>query len=88
MQEIQKGANVSLNALSEDVGSVVVSLGWTSASGAGDADVSVLLVDESGKIRSENDFYFYNNPAAPDGSVQLLGKTPPTAATRTASASI
>ncbi|GLV97305.1 TerD family protein [Streptomyces lavendulae] len=76
MQEIQKGANVSLNALSEDVGSVVVSLSWTSASGAGDADVSVLLVDESGKIRGENDFYFYNNPAAPDGSVQLLGKTP------------
>ncbi|MFE2151050.1 TerD family protein [Streptomyces lavendulae] len=73
---MQKGANVSLNALSEDVGSVVVSLGWTSASGAGDADVSVLLLGESGKIRSENDFYFYNNPAAPDGSVQLLGKTP------------
>ncbi|MET8752979.1 TerD family protein [Streptomyces sp. NPDC004667] len=73
---MQKGANVSLNALSEDVGSVVVSLGWTSASGAGDADVSVLLLGENGKIRSENDFYFYNNPAAPDGSVQLLGKTP------------
>ncbi|MET9318635.1 TerD family protein [Streptomyces sp. NPDC003038] len=76
MQEISKGANVSLTALSEDAGSVVVSLGWSSASGAGDADVSVLLLDENGKIRSENDFYFYNNPAAADGSVQLLGKTP------------
>ncbi|MFE1412636.1 TerD family protein [Streptomyces sp. NPDC058746] len=76
MQEIVKGANVSLTALSEDAGSVVVSLGWTSATGAGDADVSVLLVDENGKVRSENDFYFYNNPAAADGSVQLLGKTP------------
>ncbi|MFJ6784235.1 TerD family protein [Streptomyces yangpuensis] len=76
MQEIPKGANVSLTGLSEDAGSVVVSLGWTSASGAGDADVSVLLLNESGKVRSENDFYFYNNPAADDGSVQLLGKTP------------
>ncbi|MFJ5634922.1 TerD family protein [Streptomyces goshikiensis] len=76
MREISKGANVSLTALSEDAGSVVVSLGWSSASGAGDADVSVLLVGEDGKVRSENDFYFYNNPAAPDGSVQLLGKTP------------
>ncbi|MEU9236806.1 TerD family protein [Streptomyces subrutilus] len=76
MQEILKGANVSLTALSEDAGSVLVSLGWTSASGAGDADVSVLLLDGNGKIRSENDFYFYNNPAAADGSVQLLGKTP------------
>ncbi|KJY24453.1 TerD family protein [Streptomyces katrae] len=73
---MRKGANVSLSALGEDAGSVVVSLGWTSASGAGDADVSVLLLDENGKVRSENDFYFYNNPAAPDGSVQLLGKTP------------
>lgn len=36
----------------------------------------MLLLDENGKIRSENDFYFYNNPAAADGSVQLLGKTP------------
>ncbi|MER6320254.1 TerD family protein [Streptomyces sp. NPDC001581] len=76
MQEISKGANVSLTALSEDAGSVVVSLGWTSTSGAGDADVSVLLLDEHGKVRSENDFYFYNHPAAADGSVQLLGKTP------------
>ncbi|MCX5014209.1 TerD family protein [Streptomyces sp. NBC_00555] len=76
MQEIPKGANVSLTALSEDAGSVVVSLSWTSASGAGDADVSVLLLDGNGKIRSENDFYFYNNPAAADGSVQLLGKAP------------
>ncbi|MFD5416102.1 TerD family protein [Streptomyces nojiriensis] len=76
MQEISKGANVSLTALSEDAGAVVVSLGWTSATGAGDADVSVLLLDENGKIRSENDFYFYNHPAAADGSVQLLGKTP------------
>ncbi|MFB9583288.1 TerD family protein [Streptomyces goshikiensis] len=76
MREISKGANVSLTALSEDAGSVVVSLGWSSASGAGDADVSVLLVGEDGKVRSENDFYFYNNPAAADGSVQLLGKTP------------
>ncbi|MET9961490.1 TerD family protein [Streptomyces sp. NPDC006326] len=76
MQEISKGANVSLTALSEDAGSVVVSLSWTSASGAGDADVSVLLLDDNGKVRSENDFYFYNNPAAADGSVQLLGKAP------------
>ncbi|MEW2584786.1 TerD family protein [Streptomyces virginiae] len=76
MQEISKGANVSLTALSEDAGSVVVSLSWTSASGAGDADVSVLLLDANGKVRSDNDFYFYNNPAAADGSVQLLGKTP------------
>ncbi|MEU9407701.1 TerD family protein [Streptomyces sp. NPDC048281] len=76
MQEMVKGSNVTLSALSENVGSVVVSLGWVSSSGEGDADVSVLLVGADGKVRGDTDFYFYNNPVAADGSVQLLGKTP------------
>ncbi|MEU7485101.1 TerD family protein [Streptomyces sp. NPDC042319] len=71
-----KGANVGLAALGEDTGSVIVSLSWTSAAGDGDADVSVLLLGTDGKVRSDADFFFYNNPAAADGSVQLLGKTP------------
>ncbi|MEV5593914.1 TerD family protein [Streptomyces sp. NPDC052496] len=71
-----KGGNVGLAALSEDTGSLMVSLSWSSASGDGDADVSVLLLGAGGKVRSDADFFFYNNPAAADGSVQLLGKTP------------
>ncbi|MCD9142253.1 TerD family protein [Streptomyces albireticuli] len=71
-----KGANVGLSSLSENVGSVIVSLGWSSPDGDGDADVSVLLLDENGKVRGNEDFFFYNNPAAADGSVQLLGQTP------------
>lgn len=78
MRTMVKGANVGLSALSEDVGSVVVSLGWSSATGEGDADVSVLLLDENGKVRDDADFCFYNTPVAGDGSVQLLGKTPST----------
>jgi stress response protein SCP2 len=70
------GSNVSLTALSENVGSAIVSLGWSSPTGEGDADVSVLLLDGHGKVRSDADFYFYNNPVAADGSVQLLGKEP------------
>ncbi|MFE1440857.1 TerD family protein [Streptomyces sp. NPDC058739] len=76
MYELVKGANVGLATLSESVDSVIVSLGWTSPTGEGDADVSVLLLDADGKVRSDADFYFYNHPVAPDGSVQLLGKTP------------
>ncbi|MEV8306126.1 TerD family protein [Streptomyces flavidovirens] len=71
-----KGANVGLAALSENTGSVTVSLGWSSPNGDGDADVSVLLLDADGKVRSNADFFFYNNPAADNGSVQLLGQTP------------
>lgn len=76
MRDMTMGSNVSLTALSENVGSAIVSLGWSSPTGEGDADVSVLLLDESGKVRSDADFYFYNNPLAADGSVQLLGKEP------------
>ncbi|MER5209953.1 TerD family protein [Streptomyces sp. NPDC002838] len=76
MHEMIKGSNVALAALSENVGSVIVSLRWVSPTGEGDADVSVLLLDANGKVRSDSDFYFYNNPVAADGSVQLLGKTP------------
>ncbi len=76
MHEMTKGANVGLAALSEDAGAVIVSLSWSSADGDGDADVSVLLLDDNGKVRGDEDFFFYNNPASPDGSVQLLGKTP------------
>ncbi len=76
MLEMVKGANVGLASLSEDVSSVVLSLAWGSAAGDGDADVSVLLLDANGKVRNDADFLFYNNPAAADGSVQLLGKTP------------
>ncbi|MBA4864044.1 TerD family protein [Streptomyces sp. PSKA54] len=72
-----KGANVGLGGLGDgDVDSVVVSLGWVSPTGEGDADVSVLLLGENQKVRGDADFYFYNNACAPDGSVQLLGKTP------------
>ena len=76
MNEMIKGSNVALASLSENVGSVIVSLGWGSPTGEGDADVSVLLLDVNGKVRGDTDFYFYNNPVAADGSVQLLGKTP------------
>lgn len=76
MQKMVKGANISLASLSDDVGSVMISLGWSSPTGEGDADVSVLLLDADGKVRSDADFCFYNNPVAGNGSVQLLGKTP------------
>lgn len=76
VQEMIKGSNVALTDLSDSVGSVIVSLGWASPTGEGDADVSVLLLDTNGKVRSDDDFYFYNHPVAVDGSVQLLGKTP------------
>ncbi|WP_111603904.1 TerD family protein [Streptomyces sp. Amel2xB2] len=71
-----KGANVSLASLSDDADAVTVGLTWTSDDGDGDADVSVLLLAPDGRVRSDADFFFYNNPSAHDGSVQVLGTTP------------
>lgn len=76
VHEMVKGGNVSLAELSENTGSVLLSLSWSSPTGDGDADVSILWLDANGKVRGDQDFFFYNNPAAADGSVQLLGKTP------------
>ncbi|MEV7102959.1 TerD family protein [Streptomyces atroolivaceus] len=71
-----QGANVGLAALSEDIGSVTMSLGWSSPTGESDADVSLWLLGGNGRVRSDADFCFHNNPVVGNGSVQLLGKTP------------
>lgn len=75
MHEMVKGANVGLAALSENAGSVMVGLTWSSEAGDGDgdADVSVLLPDADGKVRGDAVFFFSDNPSAVDGSGQLLG---------------
>lgn len=88
MHEMTKGSNVGLAALSDDTGSVIVSLGWSSAAGAGDADVSVLLLGGNGKVRSDADFFFYNNPASPTAVCSCWARHRPAVAARTASASI
>ena len=76
MQEMVKGTNVGLASLSDDTGSLILSLSWSSPTGDGDADVSVIRLGATGKVRSDADFFFYNNPADADGSVQLLGRAP------------
>ncbi|MFF4742466.1 TerD family protein [Streptomyces sp. NPDC001268] len=76
MREMVSGANIDLADPGDGAHAVVVSLRWSSPAGDGDADVSVLLLGADGKVRSDADFFFYNNPTAADGSVQLLGKIP------------
>jgi stress response protein SCP2 len=66
---ISKGANTSLP---DAVGRVLVRLGW---SGGVDLDASALLLTASGKVRSDEDFVFYNQPRSIDGSVTHQGKS-------------
>jgi stress response protein SCP2 len=72
MTVLAKGANTAVNA--RRVRAVV---GWTAGGGAPDVDASALLVTESGKVRSDDDFVFYNQPTHPSGAVAHAGKSAP-----------
>ncbi|MFF8967342.1 TerD family protein [Streptomyces globisporus] len=65
---MQKGTNVPVPA-----GAVRVELGWHAAPGVPDVDASALLL-VAGKVRSDADFVFYNQPAHASGAVRHEGK--------------
>ncbi|MEU1892295.1 TerD family protein [Streptomyces pristinaespiralis] len=71
-----KGANTPVS-----VRSVRVELGWHSAPGVPDVDASALLLQSSGKVRSDSDFVFYNQPAHASGAVRHEGKQSATGTT-------
>ncbi|MDG6108605.1 TerD domain-containing protein [Dactylosporangium aurantiacum] len=64
-----KGANLPVR-----VAAVRAVLGWSSGAGVPDADGSALLL-VGGKVRNDDDFVFYNQPAHPAGAVRHEGKT-------------
>ncbi|WP_406416867.1 TerD domain-containing protein [Streptomyces sp. NBC_00873] len=65
---MQKGTNVPVAAQA-----VRVELGWRTAPGTPDVDASALLL-VSGKVRSDADFVFYNQPVHGSGAVRHEGK--------------
>lgn len=75
---LTKGGNVSLTkqAGSAGLGAVTVGLGWDVRSTTGtdfDLDASALLCAESGKVRSDADFIYFNNKRSADGAVEHTG---------------
>ncbi|MFI1675645.1 TerD family protein [Streptomyces sp. NPDC020607] len=67
---MSKGSNVPVPAPA-----VRIELGWGSGAGVPDTDASALLLSPSGKVRSDADFVFYNQPAHSSGAVRHEGKT-------------
>ncbi|MFD4134512.1 TerD family protein [Streptomyces goshikiensis] len=53
---------------------VRVELGWRGGPGTPDVDVSALLLTAAGKVRSDDDFVFYNQPVHPSGAVRHEGR--------------
>jgi tellurium resistance protein TerD len=73
---LQKGGNVSLNKLEADLKRILVGLGWDARSTDGqdfDLDASAFLLSDSGRVRSDADFIFYNQTRTPEGSVEHTG---------------
>ncbi|MGW3667354.1 TerD family protein [Streptomyces sp. NPDC005141] len=64
-----KGSNVPLDATA-----VRAVLRWAPGQGVPDVDASALLLGPDGRVRSDEDFVFYNQPRHPSGKVWRLGK--------------
>lgn len=66
---MQKGSNIPVAAVA-----VRAVLRWTGGPDVPDVDASALLVGADGRVRSDEDFVFYNQPRHPSGAVWRLGK--------------
>ncbi|MGR6970166.1 TerD family protein [Streptomyces cynarae] len=64
-----KGSNVLVEATA-----VRAVLRWAPGQGVPEVDASALLLGSDGRVRSDEDFVFYNQPRHPSGTVRLLGK--------------
>jgi tellurium resistance protein TerD len=73
---LSKGGNVSLSKTDPGLKKVLIGLGWEARSTDGvdfDLDASAFLLTETGKVRGDSDFIFYNNLRSVDGSVEHTG---------------
>ncbi|MEU8437092.1 VWA domain-containing protein [Streptomyces sp. NPDC029216] len=68
---MSKGANLPVAA-----SSVRAVLGWSAGPGVPDVDASALLLASGGRVRSDGDFVFYNQPRHASGAVRHVGKRP------------
>ena len=73
---LQKGGNTSLTSSNPGLKKIIVGLGWDGRATAGDdfdLDASAFILNESGKVRRDDDFIFYNKATSQCGSVKHLG---------------
>ncbi|MDR1395338.1 MAG: TerD family protein [Deltaproteobacteria bacterium] len=73
---LKKGGNISLSGEVPGLKSVFVGLGWSARETKGEAfdlDASAFILSESGRVRGDEDFIFYNQLTSPDGSIEHTG---------------
>lgn len=73
---LQKGGNLSLSKAAANLTHIVIGLGWdvrTTDGAAFDLDASLFMVGDTGKVRSDADFIFYNQARSACSSVEHTG---------------
>ncbi|CAL8477994.1 MULTISPECIES: TerD family protein [Caballeronia] len=73
---LSKGGNISLSKSAPSLSRILVGLGWQARVTDGDdydLDASAFMVAESGKVRGDEDFIFYNQLSSRCGSVEHTG---------------
>ncbi|WP_315115798.1 TerD family protein [uncultured Clostridium sp.] len=74
---LQKGQKVDLTKSNPGLKKVLVGLGWDVNKYDGgsdfDLDAAAFLLDNSGRVNSDQDFVFYNNTNHPSGGVIHMG---------------
>ncbi|MFB8209054.1 VWA domain-containing protein [Streptomyces sp. NPDC056010] len=71
MTTLSKGANMPVAP-----SAVRAVLSWTAGPGVPDVDASALVLGADGRVRSDGDFVFYNQPRHASGALRHLGKQP------------
>ncbi|MFN2518162.1 MAG: TerD family protein [Jatrophihabitantaceae bacterium] len=70
MTQMTKGGNVPIAAVA-----LRATLLWSGGAGVPDVDASALLLQADGKVSSDADFVYYNQPQHPSNAVRHLGKS-------------
>lgn len=73
---LAKGGNVSLSKEEPGLSRILIGLGWDTRTTDGadfDLDASAFLLVESGRVRNDADFIFYNQLRSADGAVEHTG---------------
>lgn len=73
---LTKGGNVNLSKEAPTLTQMSIGLGWNPRATDGqafDLDAVAYLLNDAGKVRSDQDFIFFNNLKSSDGSVEHTG---------------
>ncbi|MEI6706893.1 MAG: TerD family protein [Methylococcales bacterium] len=75
VQVLQKGANVSLTKIAPNCNEITIAVKWVKEANDEtefDIDASAFMLADNNKIRTDDDFIFYNQPNSPDNAVELI----------------